>query len=236
MKEGIRWLLPGLSTVVTTAATWLLGLDWRWIVFVTGLVFWACGFIMVRKLRHHEPKKPRPSSPGDTLGFKDGPVEIALSSVTTEIEGLKVEPLTHQHGILISVMQAFDRDRGHRCQVVLTNLQKLEAGLPHTVAELHNSTGAFRCGTVHLDSATSSSTLHYSQPQRWWLVTDTSGRPRIEYTSGYASGQNRTRGRVEVPPGEWVGTIEVLVDEKKLTRHIRFRWLGHGRTELLSKK
>ncbi len=139
------------------------------------------------------------------------------------VDGFTFKLAEHSGGLLLSLEQFIDHDLAQPSGITLTDLRKLHSEGSHTVRELHNPDGTFKYGKVNLDLATAGSELYFGRPERWWFIQKGS-KPKISYTWG----SQRTRGDIEIEPGDWIASLEISINESKFTKRVKFSWNGSG--------
>jgi len=198
---------------------WLIGLVW-----LTVLVFWPT----------HSNPAAKPEEVADRKtplgGATVGLAELLHDQFLTQGEGskFKIEASQTHGGILVSVAQLLDRNKAFRCNVMLVDLKKIEAGKPCATAELHNPDGAFKYGRVFLDLATANNNLFFSSPGSWWLVSKTG--PQIRYSWG----ERRERGSIDLRAGDWVASVEIEVADLVFKRDVKYSWNGSEDLKLVT--
>jgi hypothetical protein len=138
---------------------------------------------------------------------------------------VQIDAKNHRTGILLEVRQIVDPDRAFPCEVILTDIKKIESGQAHAVPDLHKPDGSFKYGRVFLELATNHKELYYNNAESWWLIS--------QGIIGYAWGSQRERGQIGLPAGTWIASSEITVGEFKFVRQITFSCDGKGEAQLV---
>jgi len=209
---------------------------WNWMAIhpLQVVAYTTCGLVTFfaietrfRETKFRDDSQPptaeRESPPPSDTKKAEFSERLHSAFLTTGKDGeskIRIDTAENPNGILISVTQSMDPDKGFPCNIMLVDLKRIQAGVPSATAELHNVDGSFRYGRVFLDLASAQKNLFFNAPGLWWLVSTTG--PQIRY----AWGERREHGSIDVRQGEWLASVEIEVNDLLFARDIRFSWDG----------
>jgi hypothetical protein len=195
------------------------------LVFVTGILvvhsYWETRPSRQAKLKTKESSGDRSLTATPHSESVMGPIAKTIIDqfMTVGDDGeqkIKISGVEHRAGILVEVVQILDRDHALPCEVILTDLKKIENGQPYAVPEIHKPDGSFKYGRVALALATNDSNLYFSSPQRWWLMQQ-------RYVN-YYWGAEKTSGAITLSAGTWNAYLEVTIGPYKFNREFMYAW------------